>query len=51
MPKFNEELVQAGAFIAADGFTHVRRARGACVGGKPNVTDGACTKAKAVIGG
>jgi hypothetical protein len=52
MLKCNEELVQAGAFIALDGpHPSAKGARIACVGGKPNVTDGPFTEAKAVIGG
>jgi hypothetical protein len=52
MMQFNEELVQAGALIALDGFhPRSRGARVAYVGGKPNETDGPFTEAKEVIGG
>ena len=52
MMTFNEALVQAGALIALDGLhPRARGARVACVGGKPNVTDGPVTEAKDVIGG
>jgi hypothetical protein len=52
MMQFNETLVNAGALIALDGLhPRSRGARVACVGGKPNVTDGPFTEAKAVIGG
>jgi hypothetical protein len=52
MMPFNEELVNAGALVVLDG--RHPRARGApvaCVGGKPKVTDGPFTEAKAVIDG
>jgi hypothetical protein len=50
MLKFNEELVQAGAFIAIDGpHPSSTDARVACIGGKPDVTEGAFTEATAVI--
>jgi hypothetical protein len=52
MMQFNQELVQAGAFIALDGLhPRARGARVAFVGGKANVTDGPFTEAKDVIGG
>jgi hypothetical protein len=52
MLQFNDELVQAGVLLAADGLE--QPAKGSRVrfeGGRPRVTDGPFTEAKELIGG
>ena len=52
MGKFNEELVQAGVLLAADGLDPpTRGARVRRTGGKVSVTDGPFAEAKEVVGG
>jgi hypothetical protein len=52
MMKFNEELVQAGVLLSADGLDQPETgARVRFEGGRPTVTDGPFTEAKELIGG
>jgi hypothetical protein len=52
MNKYNEELVQAGVLLAADGLhPPVEGARVRFQGGKGTVTDGPFAEAKEVVGG
>jgi hypothetical protein len=52
MGEYNEELVKAGALLAAEGLhPSARGARVTFSGGKPTVTDGPFAEAKELIGG
>ena len=52
MMKFNEELVQAGVLLSADGLDQPETgSRVRFEGGRPTVTDGPFTEAKELIGG
>jgi len=52
MMKFNDELVQAGVLLSADGLEQPETgSRVRFAGGRPRVTDGPFTEAKELIGG
>jgi hypothetical protein len=52
MMKFNDELVQAGVLLSADGLEQPETgSRVRFEGGRPRVTDGPFTEAKELIGG
>jgi hypothetical protein len=52
MGKYNEELVKAGALLAAEGlYPSSKGARVRFRGGKPTVMDGPFTETKEVVGG
>ena len=52
MMKFNDELVQAGVLLSADGLEQPEQgARVRFESGRPRVTDGPFTEAKELIGG
>ena len=52
MMRFNDELVQAGVLLSADGLEQPETgSRVRFAGGRPRVTDGPFTEAKELIGG
>jgi hypothetical protein len=52
MLQFNDELLQAGVLLAADGLEQPEKgSRVRFEGGRPRVTDGPFTEAKELIGG